>query len=377
VGPLYTPISNPNKVKRMKVAEDVLPGSASPGGIDSPAESAAEPLTEPLRRNSVGLGRPPGATKQIYWAYLSGFIALHLLIPLAFVPWLFSWTGVALIFIGNYIFGSLGINLGYHRILTHQGMVVPKWLERMFAILGVCCLQDAPGRWVAVHRMHHQFSDAQRDPHSPLVNFFWGHVGWLIYQNKYFGTADFYDRYARDVLKDPFYYCLERRLMWIWVYLAHAMLFFVAAFFVGWTLSSELMGGLQYGLSILVWGVIVRTVYVWHITWAVNSVTHLWGYRNYRTDDQSRNNWLVALATNGEGWHNNHHAVPRCAAHGHRWWELDLTYQTVVLLEWIGLAKHVVHPKGRSWKRCSPAIDSGKRESWRSDRKPRDSYHDP
>src|SRR5205085_8777772 len=89
----------------------------------------------------------------------------------------------------------------------------------------------------------------------------------------------------------------------------------------------------------------VRTVYVWHITWAVNSVTHRWGYRNYATDDQSRNHWLVALATNGEGWHNNHHAHPRCAAHGHRWWELDLTYWTILLLEKVGLAKDVVHPK--------------------------------
>src|SRR3954447_23269942 len=101
---------------------------------------------------------------------------------------------------------------------------------------------------------------------------------------------------------------------------------------------------LRFGTSIFVWGVIVLTVYVWHITWAVNSVTHLWGYRNYETDDNSRNNWLVALLTNGEGWHNNHHASQRSARHGHTRWEIDLTYMTIVLLRAVGLATDVVAP---------------------------------
>jgi stearoyl-CoA desaturase (delta-9 desaturase) len=117
--------------------------------------------------------------------------------------------------------------------------------------------------------------------------------------------------------------------------------------------AGELSGGLQFGASLLVWGVFVRTVYVWHITWAVNSVTHLWGYRNYEVSDSSRNNWVIGLTNNGEGWHNNHHASPRCAAHGHKWWELDLTYTFIVLLEKIGLAKNVVHPS-RETMRIEP-----------------------
>jgi stearoyl-CoA desaturase (delta-9 desaturase) len=293
---------------------------------------------------SQRINRPPGVTGQIFWIYLSGFIVLHLLALLAFVPWLFSWTGVILIFVGNYVFGSLGVNLAYHRLLTHAGLKVPKWLEHTLAILGVCCLQDAPARWVAIHRMHHQYSDKERDPHSPLVNFFWGHMGWLIYQNKYFGTSDFYDRYVRDILKDPFYYRLEKNLMQWWVYLAHAVLFFLCGFGVGWWLKGDASGGLQFGLSILVWGVFVRTVYVWHITWAVNSVTHTWGYQNYDVGDASRNNLLIGFTNNGEGWHNNHHAYPRCVSHGHKWWEIDLTYTFVLLLEKVGLAKDVVHP---------------------------------
>jgi len=295
----------------------------------------AEP-SKPTRLN-----RPSGVTRQFFWSYLGGFIALHLLALLAFVPGLFSWTGVASVFVGNFVFGSLGINLAYHRLLTHRGLTLPKWLEHTFAILGVCCLQDAPARWIAIHRMHHQHSDQEPDPHSPLVDFFWGHMGWLVYQNKYFGTADFYDRYARDVLKDPFYFRLERNLMYWWVYLAHAVLFYVAGFVVGWWLAGELSGGIQFGASLLVWGVFVRTVYVWHITWAVNSVTHCWGYQNYEVSDHSRNNWIIGFTNNGEGWHNNHHAFPNSAEHGLTRWQFDFSAMVIAALERVGLAWNV------------------------------------
>ena len=290
------------------------------------------------------LDRPQSATRQYFWVYLVGFVALHLLALLALIPWFFSWTGLAAVLVGNCVFGSLGINLAYHRLLTHRGLTLPKWLEHGFALLGVCCLQDAPARWVAIHRMHHQHSDRQEEPHSPLVNFYWAHIGWLIYQNKYFGTLDFYDRYVRDLVKDPFYLRLERNAMYFWVYVTHAVLFYLAGLGIGWWMTGSRSETLQFAASLLVWGVFVRTVYVWHITWAVNSVTHLWGYRNYEVADQSRNNWIIGLTNNGEGWHNNHHGFPRCAAHGHMWWELDLTYLFILLLERLGIAKNVVHP---------------------------------
>ena len=174
-------------------------------------------------------------------------------------------------------------------------------------------------------------SDQERDPHSPLVDFFWGHMGWLIYQNKYFGTSAFYDHYVRDLLQRSVFTCVWNwNLMHFWIYLAHAVLFFLAGFGIGWWMTGNAYGGLQFGSSILVWGVIVRTVYVWHITWAVNSVAPMWGYCNYEISDESRNNWIIGLTNNGEGWHNNHHAYPRCAAHGHQWWEFDLTYTIIV-----------------------------------------------
>jgi stearoyl-CoA desaturase (delta-9 desaturase) len=233
---------------------------------------------------------------------------------------------------------------------------LPKWLEHFFAILGVCCLQDSPARWVAVHRLHHRHSDTQPDPHSPLVSFFWSHMGWVMVHHREHSRFKFFEQYARDVLRDPFYLWMERNLMWFWVYAAHAVLYFAAGMAVGWLLAGNWMAGLQLGASWLVWGVFFRTVFVWHATWAVNSVTHVLGYRNYETTDDSRNHWLVAFVAYGEGWHNNHHADQRSAAHGHKWWEYDMTYAFICLMEAVGLAKDVVRP--RAWRQRAVAASA-------------------
>jgi fatty-acid desaturase len=289
----------------------------------------------------------PAGTRPVRWltGYAIAIVTIHLLSLLIFVPWFFSWTGILLLVLGHYVFGMLGMTLCYHRLLTHRALACPKWFEHGLAILGICCLQDSPARWVAVHRKHHQHSDDEPDPHSPLVAFLWGHFGWLMIENRDLSDMRFYEHYARDILRDPFYLRFERKLMWLWVYVAHAVLFFLAGLAIGWVTTGTYLGGVQFGASVLVWGVFARTVLVWHVTWSVNSLTHLWGYRNYSTDDNSRNNWLVALLAHGEGWHNNHHADQASSAHGHRWWEFDLTYLTIRFLEAIGLAKEVVRPK--------------------------------
>ena len=313
---------------------------APQSNAESHPTSSAEAASKPKR-----IPRPEGVSGKVFWGYSIIFVLAHMTLLLAPVAWLFSWTGLILIFVGNYVFCSTGIGLCYHRTLTHRGLELPKWLEHTFAVLGVCSLMESPARWIAVHRMHHQYSDQQPDPHSPLAGFFWGHVNWLLTDNAKLNTIEMYDTYARDIMRDPFYYRLERNFLWVWIYVAHAFLFYLAGLIIGIATTGQLMGGVQFGLSLLLWGVIYRTLYTWHITWAVNSVSHIWGYRNYDTRDNSRNNWLVALTTNGEGWHNNHHAYPRCAAHGHKWWELDVTYGTIRLLKWLGLAKDVVGPE--------------------------------
>jgi stearoyl-CoA desaturase (delta-9 desaturase) len=261
------------------------------------------------------------------------------------VPYFFSWTGVFLAIFGIYVFGTLGINLAYHRILTHQGLVLPKWLERTFVLLGVCCLEDSPARWVSIHRVHHLHSDEQPDPHSPLVTLFWAHVGWLFLKNNATDSWDNYHKFARDILRDRFYLFLERNAMWAWVNLAQNVLYFSVGLAIGWLMTGNYWGGLKFGASVWLWGVIVRTILVWHITWSVNSITHIWGYRNYETKDNSRNNVLVGIVGMGEGWHNNHHADQRSAMHGHRWFEFDATWWTVRALEMVGLAKDVVRPR--------------------------------
>jgi fatty-acid desaturase len=306
------------------------------------ATDAAEATGTPsaLRQLSV----PDGVdSRRIDWPNAITLVVYHAVALLALLPWFFSWSGVVLAILGLYVFGTLGINLCYHRLLAHRGLVVPAWLEHTLAILGVCCMQDTPARWVAIHRRHHEHADESSDPHSPLVNFFWGHMGWLMVQNQDLGRLRVYERYSRDILRDRFYAGLEHN-RWLWVVLASWLAFLLGAFAAELALGGTIWQAVQFAASVLIWGVFVRTVAVWHITWSVNSVTHLWGYRNYETDEASRNNILVGLISNGEGWHNNHHASPRSARHGHRWWELDVTWLTIRFLALVGLARRVATP---------------------------------
>lgn len=285
-----------------------------------------------------------GKGKKVLWTYALPITFMHALALLAIWPWLFSWAGLAAFLLGVFFFGQ-GINLCYHRLLTHRSFKTHKWTEYVLVIIALCCMEDTPARWAATHRYHHNHSDEQEDPHTPLVAFLWAHIGWLIIDNPGMRRAGIYEKYAKDILADPFYMKLEKmKLLAPAIYLIHAAVFFLIGLAIGWA-TGGLTSGLQLGLSLLVWGVILRTVAVWHITWSVNSLTHLFGYQNYQTGEHSRNNWLVGLLAVGEGWHNNHHHDPASACCQHRWWEIDMTYYTIVLLKWAGLAKNVIPPK--------------------------------
>ena len=273
-----------------------------------------------------------------------GFLLIHLIAALAFLPWFFSWTGVALFVAGMVVFGALGINLCYHRLLTHRSFSCPLWLEHGLAILATCSLQDSPPHWVAVHRRHHQFSDDELDPHSPLQSFFWAHMGWLLVKREDMARRALIERYAKDIARDPFYAGIERHSNWIKIALASWIGFFVVGLAVVLLSGGSLPDAAQFGASLLIWGGAARTVFVWHTTWSVNSLSHVWGYRNYATPDASRNNVLVALLAFGEGWHNNHHADSRSARHGHKWWEIDLTWLAIRSLMLTGLARNVTKP---------------------------------
>ena len=273
-----------------------------------------------------------------------GFVVIHLLAALAFFPWFFSWTGVILLVAGCCLFGILGINVCFHRLLTHRSFSCPRWLEYAFAVLAVCSMQDSPPHWVAVHRRHHQFADEEQDPHSPLVSFFWAHMGWLMVKMDDMKRGPLIERYAKDIMRDPFYEWLERHSRWILIALTSWIAYFAAGFGAASLSGASWPDSAQFGASVLVWGAILRTVLVWHMTWSVNSVTHIWGYRNYETPDVSRNNTVIAFMVSGEGWHNNHHADPRSARHGHKWWELDVTWLVIRFLMLLGLAQNVALP---------------------------------
>jgi fatty-acid desaturase len=275
---------------------------------------------------------------------VAGFLFIHLLAALAFLPWFFSWTALALFAAGIVVFGCVGINLCYHRLLTHRSFSCPLWLERGLAILATCSAQDSPPHWVAVHRQHHQFADEDQDPHSPLKSFFWAHMGWLLMKTEEMRRHTLIERYAKDIARDPFYAWIERHNNWTKIVLFTWLGFFAVGFAVVSLPGGSLPDAAQFGLSLLIWGGALRTVFVWHTTWSVNSLSHVWGYRNYSTPDDSRNNALVALLAFGEGWHNNHHADCRSARHGHMWWEVDPTWLAIRSLMLLGLAKKVALP---------------------------------
>jgi stearoyl-CoA desaturase (delta-9 desaturase) len=310
----------------------------------------------------VAAGHRAGAARpaRIAWNFTNGIIFYHLVALLALLPWLFSWTGVILSVVSLYVFGVLGINIGFHRLLTHKGFACPKWLERTFVVLGVCCLQGSPIRWVALHRRHHQFADEENDPHTPMTSFFWGHMGWVMIKMEGPEQTELYERYVKDLTRDPFYAWIDSHWWWCKLVFVTWGVFFLGGVIAGLLLGGTIMEAIQFGLSLLVWGVFVRTVVHWHATWAVNSVTHLWGYRNYDTPDNSRNSFILGVLANGEGWHNNHHADPRSARHGHKPWEVDVAWLTIRLLMWLGLATNVALPSPQLEKMFnsrSPARD--------------------
>jgi len=215
--------------------------------------------------------------------------------------------------------GMLGIGMAYHRLLTHRGYKTYRWLEYVLTTCGTLALEGGPIFWVATHRIHHQKSDREGDPHTPREGAWWAHMGWILTGKGLHHDASVLARYVPDLCRDRVHVALSN---WHWV----------SNLVVGVALLA--LGGVPYVL----WGIFFRTTAGLHATWLVNSATHLWGSRRFRTRDDSTNNWWVALLTFGEGWHNNHHAHPASARHGLAWYELDLNWLGIRALEKLGLA---------------------------------------
>jgi len=234
----------------------------------------------------------------------------------------FSWQNAAAAFILWWVAGSFGVGIGYHRLLTHRGFSAPKWLEYVLSVCGALALQSGPLTWVTTHRLHHAFTETEKDPHSPRHGTYWSHMGWIFRgtaQNQSWATME---RYCPDITKDRFQLALNK-----YYYVPIIIVSMGLLAIGGWTM--------------LLWAVALRTVCGWHFTWLVNSATHLWGTRRFDTRDDSRNNGLIAAVTFGEGWHNNHHAHPRSAKHGLAWYEFDVNWVQIKVLEKLGIIDQV------------------------------------
>jgi stearoyl-CoA desaturase (delta-9 desaturase) len=258
------------------------------------------------------------------WPAVFFFTAIHALALLA--PWFFSWPALGVTIFLHWLFGSVGICLGYHRLLSHRSFQVPRWLEYAIALIGALALQGGPIFWVAGHRLHHAHTeDIEQDPYSAKRGFWWSHMLWIFYPRPEFFDYDKYQKIAPDLTRQGFYRWLNRYFLLLQIPLG--LLLYALG---GW--------------SFVIYGMFLRAVLLWHSTWFINSVTHMWGYRTFDTNDNSRNLWWAAILTYGEGWHNNHHAYPNVAKAGWSWWEYDPTWWAIWLLRRLGLARKVVMP---------------------------------
>jgi fatty-acid desaturase len=258
--------------------------------------------------------------KRLNWTTTIAMALFHLgaIAALFVFSWQNFWTAVFLYWVAT----GLGISLGYHRLHTHRSYRAPRLLEYFFAICGCLTLEGGPITWVATHRIHHQKSDHEGDPHSPRDGMWWSHVGWILFGESLDRLTGIVCKYAPDLGKDRFYVWINR-YFWVPLVALAAILLAIG----GWPL--------------FLWGICLRVVFGLHTTWLVNSATHMWGGRRFATRDDSRNNWWVALLTFGEGWHNNHHAHPTSARHGLAWYEFDPSWITLKILRKLGIAKSV------------------------------------
>lgn len=238
-----------------------------------------------------------------------------------------------------YVLPILGVTVGFHRLLTHRAFEVHRVTQYVFAVLGSLAVQGPVIKWVADHRKHHAFSDHDGDPHSPhtdrgpgligaLRGLWHAHIGWLF---ESVGLADA-RRYARDLVEDPVMRAINRGFG------GFVVLTLLLPFAIGWAFTGTFTGALWA----MVWAGLVRVFFIHHATWSVNSLCHFLGRRRFTTTDQSRNVAALALPTMGEAWHNNHHAFPRSAFHGMRWWEFDVSGLVIRAMEATGLAWNVV-----------------------------------
>lgn len=266
------------------------------------------------------MAAPAENDKTIRWGTAVFLVICHGAAIAALFFW--SWPAIIAALILYWVAASLGIGMGFHRLLTHRGYHVPKVVEYFLVTCGALALEGGPIQWVTTHRIHHAHTDKKGDPHTPRDGGWWAHVGWILRGTAQNHDQATYERYAPDLTKDRYYVWLNK-----FYYVPSIALLIGLWTFGGW--------------GMMLWGLFMRVTLGLHSTWLVNSATHLWGRRRFLTHEDSRNSWWVALLTFGEGWHNNHHAFPTSAQHGVRWYEIDLTWWGIRFLQLLGVARAI------------------------------------
>lgn len=243
--------------------------------------------------------------------------------------------------IGGWYLTGLGITIGFHRMLTHRSFETYKPIRWFWMALGSLSVEGSPIDWCMVHRKHHRFSDHHGDPHSPhlhgegwwnaLKGFWHSHTGWMFKTN---WSLEERKKYVPDLIEDPMLVAVDKRYYW-WV-TATLVIPLVIGGLATWTIQGAILG--------LVWGGLARVCLSHHMTWSINSICHIFGSRDFKSSDDSRNNLFFGIFSHGEGWHNNHHAFPTSARHGLKWWQLDLSWMIIRSMEICGLAWSVKLP---------------------------------
>ncbi len=264
--------------------------------------------------------------RRIDWLRTIPFIALHVAVLGVF------WTGVSPVAVAIafalYALRMFAITGFYHRYFSHRAFKTSRTTQLIFAVLGASAVQRGPLWWAGHHRQHHARSDRPQDVHSPRQQgFWWSHHGWFLSQTN-FATPD---ERIRDFARYPELRFLDRFDALV------PLLLMAALYLLGEMLAAGAPGLGTDGLQMVMWGFVISTVVLYHVTFTINSVAHRIGQRAFPTGDDSRNNWVLALLTFGEGWHNNHHYYPGSARQGFHWWQIDLTYYLLRLLAWTGL----------------------------------------
>ncbi len=308
----------------------VLESDSSIDCGEAPESATAATTDSPLTRTQMHLAMLAAVTLPplgVMWA-------MYLL----WGGW-FDWSGLVALVV-MYIATGLGVTIGYHRLFAHKAFVTTTPISVFLMILGGMSAQGPLIWWVGTHRRHHRHSDQEEDPHSPHAHrargvigwtkgFLHAHVGWL-----FTSTRESNHQYVPDLLGNPTIMRINR-LFPLWV-AAGLVLPGIVCGLVTMTWTGAALG--------VLWGGLIRMFLLHHSTWSINSVCHVWGWRDYRSDDHSRNNPVMGILSFGEGWHNNHHAFPTSARHGLKWWQLDVSWLVIRSLQACGLATHVRLP---------------------------------